>query len=57
MQNSSKIPINFITQTDQFLASITFSQDDISKLIQSLDPNKYHDQDKITVRIYLIPTI
>ena len=46
MQNSIKLPIDFITRTDQFLASITFSQDDILKIIQSFDPSKSHGPDK-----------
>ena len=49
MQNSSKLPIDFITRTDHFLASIIFSQGDTLKFIQSLDPNKTHGPGKITV--------
>ena len=35
--------------SDQFLVPITFSQNDILKKIQSIDPNKSHGAKKISV--------
>ena len=51
IQNRSKTPTNFVIGTDQFLAFAIFSQDDILKLIQSLDPNKSHGTNKTSVRM------
>ena len=47
--NSSKLPTNLAPRTDQSLTSINFSQDDILKIIQNLNPNKAHDPDKISI--------
>ena len=50
IQNSSKLPTDFVTRTHQFLASITCSQGNILKMIQSLNSNKSHGPEKISVR-------
>lgn len=49
LQKSSKLQTNAITRTDQFLAPLTFFQDDNFKIIQSLNPNKSHGPDKVSV--------
>ena len=49
LQNSSKLPTNLAPQTDQSLTSINFSQDDILKIIQNLNPNKAHGLDKMNL--------
>ena len=54
LQNSSKLPTNLAPQTDQSLTSINFSQDDILKIIQNLNPNKAHGPDKISIRMIKI---
>ena len=54
LQNSSKLPTNLAPRTDQLLTSINFSQDDILKIIQNLNPNKAHGPDKINIRIIKI---
>ena len=51
LQNSSKLPTNLAPWTDQSLTSINFSQDDILKIIQNLNPNKAHGPDKISIRM------
>ena len=48
IQNRSKLPTDFVTQTDQCLASTTFSKDEVLKIIQSLDLNKSHDGTQTT---------
>ena len=52
--NSSKLPTNLAPRTDQSLTSINFSQDDILKIIQNLNPNKAHGPDKISIRMIKI---
>ena len=49
IENRSKFAIDFVTQTDQFHAPITFSQDNILKIIQSSNPEKSHGPKKIIV--------
>ena len=45
ISNSSELPgkLEFFTQS--LLSLITFSTDDIAKIIQNLDPNKPHGHD------------
>ena len=52
--NSSKLPTNLAPRTDQSLTSVHFSQDDILKIIQNLNPNKAHGPDKISIRMIKI---
>ena len=52
--NSSKLPTNLAPQTDQSLTSIHFSQDDILKIIQNLNPHKAHGPDKVSIRMIKI---
>ena len=52
--NSSKLPTNLAPRTDQSLTSINFSQDDILKITQNLNPNKAHGPDKISIRMIKI---
>ena len=40
--------------TDKRLSSFDFSEDDIMKVIQKLDPNKAHGQDNISIRMIKI---
>ena len=40
--------------TDSRLSSVRFSQDDIAKIIQNLDPNKVHGHDNISIRMLKI---
>ena len=51
---SSKIPINLTPRRGQSLTSINFSQDDILKTTQDLNPNKAHGPDKISIRMIKI---
>ena len=40
--------------TDNRLPSLSFSQDNIAKIIQNLDPNKAHGHDNISIRVLKI---
>ena len=49
--NSNKaLPVNVQYLTDKRLSSFDFSEDDIMKVIQKLDPNKAHGQDNVSIR-------
>ena len=37
--------------TDNCLLTVNFSIDDITKILQNLDPNKAHGHEKISIRI------
>ena len=45
------LPSNFTLYTDNLLSTVTFSQDDIGKIIQSLNPSKAHRHDNISIRM------
>ena len=51
ISNSSELPSKLEYLTQGRLQSITFSKDDIAKLMQSLDPNKAHGHDQISIRM------
>ena len=50
MNNSSKIPSTFLKRTDKFISSISFSSNDIARIIRDLDPNKALGHDMVIVR-------
>ena len=47
--NGSEIPSFLHPKTDKSLSNITFTEKDIEKVIQSLDPNKAHGHDMISI--------
>ena len=49
--SNSELPSQLHYLTDSFLFSVSFSQDDFVKIIQSLDPNKAHGYDSISIRM------
>ena len=51
MSNASKLSSNFTFYTDNRLYTVTFSQDDIGKIIQNLNPNKADGHDNISIRM------
>ena len=51
VSNVSKLPSNFTLYTDNRLSTVTFSQNDICKIIQNLKPNKAHSHDNISIRM------
>ena len=50
----NKFPSHLHYLTDNRLSSVSFSQDDIAKIIQNLDPNKAHGHDNISIRMLKI---
>ena len=51
ISNSGELPSKLEYLTQSRLSSITFSKDDIAKMIQNLDPNKAHGHDQISIRM------
>ena len=49
--NTSVLPINCESLTDKFLSNISFTDNDIGKIIKSLDPNKAHGHDMMSIRM------
>ena len=54
IKNSSKLPSHLHYFTDNYLSSISFSQDNITKIIQNLDSNKGHGRDNVSIRMLKI---
>ena len=54
IDNNSSLPKNLIYLTEKRLSKISFSEDDIAKIIQNLDPNKAHCHDQISIRMLKI---
>ena len=52
--NGSSLPSELLLKTSKFLSNITFSSDDILKVIQNLDSEKAHGRDKISIRMLKI---
>ena len=51
MSNASKLPSNFTLYTDNRVSAVTFSQEDISKIVQNLNSNEAHGHDNISIRM------
>ena len=51
ISNSSELSNKLERLTQSFLSLITFSKDNIAKMIQNLDPNKVHGHDQISIRM------
>ena len=47
MSNASELPSNFTLCTENWLSTVTFSQDDIGKIIQYLNPSEAHGHNNI----------
>ena len=54
IQNSSKLPLTLNKKTNNSISSITFNRNDIATIILSLDPNKAHGYDMISIRMLKI---
>ena len=54
IQNSSKLPLTLNKRTNNSISSITFNRNDIATIIRSLDPNKAHGYDMISIRMLKI---
>ena len=51
ISNSSELPSKLEYLTQSRLSLITFSKNDIAKMIQNLDPNIAHGSDQISIRM------
>ena len=51
LNNSSVLPDNPGKLTNKSLDTVNFSTDDISKIINNLDPNKTHGHDMLNIRM------
>ena len=51
IENNSVLPSSTNPITDQYLANIEFTKDDIKVIICKLDPNKAHGHDMISIRM------
>ena len=51
VDNDSSIPPNITFATEQKLSTLELCTDDIVKIIKSLDPNKAHGHDEISIRM------
>ena len=49
IKNTSVLPTNCEILTDKSLSNITFTDNDIEKIIKGLDPNKDHGHDLIYI--------
>ena len=54
VENTSKLPTDFFKRTNNLLSTISFTKDDIAKIIKNLNPNKAHDFDMISIRMLKI---
>ena len=54
VENSSKLPTNSFKRTNNLLSTISFTKDDIAKIIKNLNPNKAHGFDMISIRMIKI---
>ena len=54
LKNGSKLPTNLRYVTDKRLRTINFTADNIEKIIESLNPNKAHGHDNISIRMFKI---
>ena len=54
IDNGSSLPSELLRKTDKFLSNITFSSDDILKIIENLDSEKAHGHDRISIQMLKI---
>ena len=54
ISNSSELPLNLHYATEKRLNTLSFSNNDIEKIIQNVDPNKAHGCNKINLRMIKI---
>ena len=54
IDNGSSLPPELLLKTDKFLPNITFSSDDILKIIENLDSEKAHGHDRISIQMLKI---
>ena len=55
IESNSVLPSSSVPVTDQCLANIEFTKDDIKRIVCKLDPNKAHGHDMISFRMLKMP--
>ena len=51
IENDSTLPNDLVFETTERISSFDISKDEITKIIRSLDPNKAHGHDEISIRM------
>ena len=51
LNNSSALPNNLAKPTNKSLDTVNFSTDDVSKIINNLDPNKANSHNTLSIRM------
>ena len=54
INNGSSLSSELLLKTDKYLFNITYSSDDILKIIQNIDSRKVHGYDRISIRMLKI---
>ena len=54
IENDSTLPNDLVFETTERILSFDISKDEITKIIRSLDPNKAHWHDGISIRNYVL---
>ena len=54
VENTSKLPTDSFKRTNNLLSAISFTKDDIAKIIKNFNPNKAHGFDMISIRMLKI---
>ena len=52
VENTSKLPTDSFKRTNNLLSTISFTKDDIAKIIKNLNPNKADGFDMISIRMW-----
>ena len=54
IRNTSELPISLTFYNNNRLATVSFSHEDVGKIIQNLNPKKAHGHDNISIRMLKI---
>ena len=54
INNGSSLPSGLLLKIDKFLCNVTFSSDEILRIIQNLDSEKTHSHERISIQILKI---
>ena len=54
IRNDSELPTSLTFYTDNRLSTVSFSHEDVGKIIQNLNPNKAHGHDNISIHMLKI---
>ena len=54
IRNDTELPTSLAFYTDNRLSTVSFSHEDVGKIIQNLNPNKAHSHDNISISMLKI---